>query len=172
MSELPDLNCSKKWYVVATKPRKEAVAALNLKNQGFCIFLPQMRRTVRHARRTLVRTIPLFPTYLFLEASSAGRWRSVNGTFGAKRIIASDDGPLAVERGFVEALKTKVGADGIIDFSSGFKRGDCVELVDGPFARQIGSLVDLDDRGRVTVLMKFLATHVPVRTTVDKLAPA
>jgi len=75
MSELPDLNCSKKWYVVATKPRKEAVAALNLKNQGFCIFLPQMRRTVRHARRTLVRTIPLFPTYLFLEASSAGRWR-------------------------------------------------------------------------------------------------
>ena len=172
MSELlkPDLN--KDWYVVATNPRKETVAAANLGNQGFVVFLPQMRRTVRHARRTLVRTVPLFPTYLFVEASSAVRWRSVNGTFGARRIITNGERPVAVERGFVEALKTRAGSGDVIDFGCDLKRGDRVEMVQGPFARQIGSLVDLDDRGRVTVLLQFLAARVPVRTTACNLLPA
>lgn len=174
MGELTEVLSSEfsKWYVVTTNPQKEAFAALNLKNQGFCIFFPQMRRAVRHARRTFVRTIPLFPTYLFLEASSAGRWRSVNGTFGAKRIIANGDGPVAVERGFVETLKARAGNDGVVDFGGGLKRGDLVELVDGPFAKKIGSLANLDDQGRVSVLMEVLGARVPVRTTIDNLVPA
>ena len=172
MSELPKLNLNKEWYVVTTNPRKEIVAAANLSNQGFAVFLPQMRRTIRHARRTLVRTMPLFPTYLFVEASSAARWRSVNGTFGARRIITSGERPVPVERGFVEALKMRAGSGGVVDFGRDFKRGDCVEVVEGPFARQIGSLVDLDDRGRVTVLLQFLAARVPVHMTACNLLPA
>ncbi len=49
--------------------------------------------------------MPLFPTYLFVEASTAARWRSVNGTIGAKCIITSNDSPVAVEPGFIEALQ-------------------------------------------------------------------
>jgi transcriptional antiterminator RfaH len=160
------------WFVVATKPRKEAVAGVNLENQGFGVFLPRMRRTVRHARRTSVRAIPLFPGYLFLRASSAARWRSVNGTFGATRIITNGEAPAVVERGFVEALKARAGAGDVIDFSGGLKPGDQVELVSGPFARRVGDLVDLDDKGRVTVLLEFLAARLPVRTAIENLLPA
>jgi len=160
------------WYVVATKSWKEAVAADNLSNQGFRVFLPRVRRTVRHAHRTFVRLMPLFPTYLFVEASTAARWRSVNGTIGAKCIITSNDSPVAVEPGFIEALQARADREDVIDFSREFKRGDCVELAQGPFARRIGSLVDLDDRGRVTVLMEFLAACRPVHTTAANLLPA
>ncbi len=160
-----------KWLAVATKPRKEAVAALNLDNQGFDVFLPQMRRTVRHARKVCVRTVPLFPGYLFLKASVGARWRSVNGTFGVASILSSGEAPAMVERGFVEALKARVGAGGIVDFSRDLRVGSHVELIDGPFARRIGTLAELDDRGRVTVLLEFLATRVPVRTTAKSLLP-
>lgn len=172
MSEQPTSNSHKKWYVVATKLQKEAFATLNLKNQGFCVFLPQMRRTVHHSRTTLIRIVPLFPTYLFLEASSVGRWRSVNGTFGAKRIITNGDSPVAVEYGFVEALKARTGSDDVIDFSRGLKRGDSVELVDGPFANKIGSLANLDDRSRVFVLMELLGAPAQMSTTVTNPVPA
>mgnify|MGYP000859613145 CR=1 FL=1 len=114
------------WFVVTTKPRKEVQAAFNLANQGFDVFLPRMRRTVRHARRFHIAVIPLFPAYLFLEASSAVRWRSINGTFGVKRIITGDDGPVTVERGFVEALKSRANDNGVVDFSSELKPGDSV----------------------------------------------
>ncbi|MET3793110.1 transcription termination/antitermination NusG family protein [Aquamicrobium terrae] len=160
------------WFVVTTKPRKEVQAAFNLANQGFDVFLPRMRRTVRHARRFHIAVIPLFPAYLFLEASSAVRWRSINGTFGVKRIITGDDGPVTVERGFVEALKSRANDNGVVDFSSELKPGDSVEILDGPLAQQIGQLVDLDERGRVTVLMEFLASRVPVQMTVDRLMRA
>jgi transcriptional antiterminator RfaH len=172
MSDSLNLDDIAKWFVVATKPRKEVLAARNLRNQGFAVFLPQMRRTVRHARQISVRTIPLFPGYLFLEALSAVRWRSVNGTFGAVGIITSGESPAIVESGFVDALRARAGAGGIVDFSGGLRIGDRVELVAGPFARQIGDLAALDDRGRVTVLLEFLATHVPVRTTAENLLPA
>lgn len=160
------------WFVVATKPRKEAQAAFNLSNQGFDVFLPQMRKTIRHARRTFVGAVPLFPAYLFLEASSAGRWRSVNGTMGVKHIITGGEHPLAVEPGFVEALICKADGNGVIDLNPGFGSGDAVELLEGPFARQIGRLIDLDARGRASVLMEFLAGSVPVHTTVDNLVRA
>lgn len=160
------------WFVVATKPRKEAQAAFNLDNQGFDVFLPKVRKTIRHARRTSVGVAPLFPAYLFLEASSADRWRSVNGTMGVKHILTSSDRPLTVEPGFVEALLCRSDSSGVIDLEPGPGLGDAVELLEGPFARQIGRLIDLDARGRASVLMEFLAGSVPVHTTVDNLVRA
>lgn len=161
-----------KWFLVAAKARKETVAAYNLDRQGYNVFLPQIRRTVRHARKTYLRAVPLFPGYLFLKASSAIRWRSINGTFGAIGVIMNGEVPALVERGFVETLKAKTGPDSIVDFKHDLRVGDRVELAEGPFARQMGELADLDDKGRVTVLLEFLATRVPVRTTVEILLPA
>ena len=159
------------WFVVATTPRKEAQAAFNLIAQGFRIFLPQMRGTVRHARRVHMVLTPLFPAYLFLDASSAGRWRSINGTFGVKHVIADNNGPIAVERGFVEALKRRADDSGVVDFSSELIPGDRVEVLAGPLARQIGTLANLGSRGRVTVLLELLAGLRPVEMAIDELLP-
>ncbi|MGX5832141.1 transcription termination/antitermination protein NusG [Mesorhizobium sp. 43Arga] len=172
MKNLCDLGTPSAWFVVATKARKEAVAALNLDNQGFSVFLPRMRRTVCHARKTSVRTIPLFPGYLFLRHAEGARWRSVNGTYGAVKILTNGEAPAMVERGFIDALKARAGAGDVIDLDAGLQPGDRVELVGGPFARQIGALADLDDKGRVTVLLEFLGGRVPVRTTTLNLLPA
>ncbi|AZO32326.1 transcriptional activator RfaH [Mesorhizobium sp. M1B.F.Ca.ET.045.04.1.1] len=172
MKNLFALALPAEWFVVATKARKEAVAALNLDNQGFRVFLPRMRRTVCHARKKSTRTIPLFPGYLFVKASEGARWRSVNGTYGVVKILTSGEAPATVERGFIDALKARAGVDDIIDFSVGLQPGDRVELIGGPFARQIGALASLDEKGRVTVLLELLGGCVPVSTTAQNLLPA
>ncbi|MBN9074945.1 MAG: transcriptional activator RfaH [Rhizobiales bacterium] len=160
------------WYVAATKAREEERALRNLTQQGFCAFLPMMERTVRHARRTALRTIPLFPGYVFIDGTRAARWRSVNGTKGITRLIVFSDRPAIVEPGFVEELIKLSRADGVIDLKPRLSIGARVEFAAGPMAQRIGHLLSLDDRGRATVLLRFLLSEVRVKTDAGNLLPA
>jgi len=160
------------WYVAATRPREEDRAVRHLTEQGFRTFLPRIRRTVRHARRCIPRSAPLFPGYVFIHGETAARWRSVNGTAGVLHLIAYGAKPSVVEAGFVEALQQAADRDGFVEIRSSLKVGDRVEFVGGPMARRLGQLVALDDRGRAAVLMELLSSKVSVRTDVRDLLPA
>ncbi|MEC9344350.1 MAG: transcription termination/antitermination NusG family protein [Pseudomonadota bacterium] len=163
---------SQQWYVAATKPSREGLARDQLVNQGFGVFLPMRMKTVRHARRILTRQAPLFPGYVFVGMDvETVRWRAVNATLGVKYLITRDERPSPLPRGFVEALAAAVNADGTLDYRLSLKQGDRVEIMAGPFARQVGELVSLDDRGRVAVLLNMLSGHVPVHTEVSNLLP-
>ena len=56
-----------RWYLVHTRPNSERKAELNLQAQGFATFLPQIEKTIRHARRLKTVRRPLFPRYLFVR---------------------------------------------------------------------------------------------------------
>lgn len=162
-----------RWYVAATKPARERVAELHLRNQAFRVFLPLRKKSVRQARRMTTQRVPLFPGYLFVQLDiGTARWRSINGTIGVKRLIAQDERPVPLPDGFIDALVANLAPDGTFDYGSRLAVGDRVELVAGPFARQVGELSRLDDRGRVCVLLNLLSGVVPVRTRVDNLVPA
>jgi transcriptional antiterminator RfaH len=160
------------WYVAATKPREEDRAVRHLTEQGFGTFLPRIRRTVRHARRCVPRSAPLFPGYVFIRGETATRWRSVNGTTGILHLITHGPKPAVVEAGFVEALQGAADGDGIVNLHASLRVGDRVEFSSGPMARRIGQLIALDDRGRAAVLMELLSGKIAVRTEVRDLLPA
>ena len=159
------------WFVAATRALEEDRAFVHLTNQGFVPFLPKIRKTVRHARRTTVKSLPLFPGYLFIDGSRAERWRSVNGTQGVRHLITHDERPAVVEAGFVEALLAMSAPDGVVDLRSRINVGDTVEFASGPLARRIGLLVELDGRGRASVLMELLSGQVRVRTRARQASP-
>ena len=164
---------NRRWYVVATQPSRERVAVQQLKNQGFEVFLPLRKKTVRHSRRLLNKGAPLFPGYVFVSVDlETVRWRAINGTLGVKYILSAGDDPIALPHGFVETLIALVGADGCVTCSPDLKPGDKVELLAGPFASQVGELLSRTDSGRVSVLMEFLYLRVPVHTSVDNLLRA
>src|SRR5450432_1144425 len=56
-----------RWYLIRTKPGGEATAQKNLIRQGFEIYLPRVRQTVRRLGRWRENIAPLFPRYLFLR---------------------------------------------------------------------------------------------------------
>ena len=81
----PPSVAGQRWFLVYARPKGEATARLNLAAQGFRAFLPQVRKTVRHARQLRTVRAPLFPRYLFVELDLArDRWLSIRSTIGVQ----------------------------------------------------------------------------------------
>lgn len=170
---MADRLTGERWYVVQTQPHGETRAIFHLERQNYHVFCPRLRKTVRHARRMTHVLAPLFPNYLFLSLDvTRERWRSVNGTFGVARLIMQSDMPQPVPFGIVEAIKTRLGEDGAIDWASSLKIGQSVKICDGPFVDFIGTLEHLDASGRVRVLLDLMGRAVSVSTRSEMLAPA
>src|SRR6476619_1147931 len=89
-----------RWYLVHTRPNSERKAELNLKAQGLRTFLPQIEKTIRHARRLATVRRPLFARYLFVNLDTAReRWIPINSTVGVSRVVAQEGRPIAVPFG-------------------------------------------------------------------------
>lgn len=116
---------------------------------------------------------PLFPGYAFVSLDIArDAWRSVNGTFGVRRIIECGGQPAAVPEGIVAALMEMTNADGCVTFAAQFAVGDRVRFLAGPFTEMIGTLGQLDAQGRVRVLLSLFGRETEVQTRASNLAPA
>jgi transcription elongation factor/antiterminator RfaH len=163
----------KRWYVAYTLPRREATAGFHLERQGFCVFLPRQKKTVRHARKFRLVDAPVFPRYLFVSFDpDRDRWRSINGTLGVARLILADERPVAVPTGVVETLVRSTGTDGLLRYREDLAPGQKVRLLAGPFADRLGILARLDDAGRVDVLLELMGRAVSVRLARGSVEPA
>jgi transcription elongation factor/antiterminator RfaH len=167
------LNGSQRWYLVHTLPRKETVAQLHLRAQGFSNFLPRRSKTVRHARKLRMVDAPVFPRYLFVALDlERDRWRSVNGTSGVASLVMAHKRPVAVPRGVVETLIRSSGETGKIRFTHDFQSGQKVRLIAGPFAEALGVLDRLDDAGRIEVLLDIMGGGIRVKLARSWVEPA
>jgi transcription elongation factor/antiterminator RfaH len=161
-----------RWYAVHTFAFAEMRAEVQLNRQGFRTFQPKRHKTVRHARKLSTVEAPFFPRYLFVLLDVARqRWRSVNGTFGVSRLVMRGDEPQPVPRGVVEALISAADARGILQLASKLQVGGSVRLMAGPFAEQLAILHELDDSGRVRVLLDILGRRVAISTIANNVLP-
>jgi transcription elongation factor/antiterminator RfaH len=166
------LSRCERWYAVHTLPFGEARAEAQLQRQEFRTFQPKRQKTVRHARRLSTVEVPFFPRYLFIILDLARhQWRSVNGTFGVSRLVMRGDQPLPVPRGVVEALIAAADAGGILQFARKLQVGGPVRLMAGPLAERLAILDDLDDSGRVRVLLDILGRQVVISTEANNVLP-
>jgi transcriptional antiterminator RfaH len=162
-----------RWYLAHTRPNSERKAEFHLNAQGFVSFLPQIEKTIRHARRLKTVRRPLFPRYLFVRFDvTRDRWLSVHSTIGVARLIMQQDGrPIAVPFGIVEDLLAHSEAGSTrLDFH--VKEGQRVRILRGPFADFTGTLARLDEGRRVQVLLEMMGTSVSVSVERRALAPA
>jgi transcriptional antiterminator RfaH len=164
---------SERWFLAHTQPKSEWKAELHLGAQGFRTYLPQIQKTIRHARKLSTVRAPLFPRYLFVILNlERDRWLSVRSTVGVSRLFTTQDGrPVPVPAGIVESLIEQ--SDGTVTrMDAGLVKGQQVRILSGPFADFIGTLERLDGAGRVQVLLKLMGTAVPVSLHRSVLLPA
>lgn len=157
-----------RWCVVQTKPREEAKAISHLENQEFRTFMPLLRE--HRGRET--RTVPMFPRYLFVEIDTEERkWLSINGTRGVQRVMAlTIEMPSLLPVGFVEhLLETRSVADWFFD-ALAFKKGDMVELTEGPFKGQQG-VCQWTSEKRVSLLLNMLGRETLVSVEAHVVKP-
>jgi transcription elongation factor/antiterminator RfaH len=166
------LEGKERWFLAHTRPRSELRAEFHLDAQGFRTYLPQVRRTIRHARQLRTILAPLFPRYLFLILDlERDRWLSVRSTVGVSSLVTCEGRPIPVPIGVVESLIAR--SDGnvtVIDHV--IVEGQSVRILSGPFADFVGTLERLDDAGRVRVLLEMMGTAVPVALHRSALSPA
>jgi transcription antitermination factor NusG len=189
MAVLPDLrkvavNCEdisqrlplehgERWFVARTHPYRESSAQFNLERLGFGTFLPRVRRTIRHARKLRNVLAPLFPGYIFVVLDlSRDRWRSVNGATGVASLIMGTEQPIPAPHGVVEALIAARESSGPVCLDQHLKVGQMVRILSGPFARALCRLEQLDDRGRVCVLLEIMGGQVAAYLDRSALGPA
>ena len=171
LSHSLELGPGERWFVARALTHQENRAQFNLDRLGFRSFLPRLRRTVRHARRSRDTLQPLFPGYIFVIIDvSKQRWRSVNGTFGVASLIMGAEHPTPVPPGVVEALVVSCESHGVVRLDDGLEIGQKVRILSGPFAETICRLAHLDDRGRVRVLLEIMGMEVA--TQLDRSAVA
>lgn len=161
------------WYVVHTQPACEARAGMHLAAQGYTIFCPSSRKTVRHARKSTNKLAPLFPGYLFVSLDlSRDRWRSINGTRGVIRLLTQGEVPQAVPSGIVETLQARTDSQGALALPPTLNVGQRVCIMEGPLANLVGTLQRLNGADRVQVLLDLLGRSVPASIQVRALDPA
>lgn len=116
---------------------------------------------------------PLFPGYIFIIIDLAKhRWRSVNGTFGVASLIMGAEQPSAVPPGVVEALIASCESSGAVRVDDSLEIGQKVRILSGPFAETLCRLADLDERGRVRVLLEIMGKEVAIQFDHSAIASA
>lgn len=166
-------SASDRWYVVHTRPHSEGKAVTHLQRQGYHVFLPRIRRKIRHARRTQILLAPLFPSYLFVGLNVEREpWRCINSTCGVARLLTQGEIPQPVPHGVVRSLQESMAEDGAINWAPALNVGQDVRVTDGPFVGLLGKLERMDSPGRVRVLLDLLGRSVSVALCREALSPA
>ena len=166
------LGGDERWFLAHTQPKSERKAELHLGAQGFRTYLPQIQKTIRHARELRTVQAPLFPRYLFVILNLVrDRWLSVRSTVGVSRLFTQDGRPVPVPIGIVESLIERSEAN-LTRLDIDLVKGQHVRILTGPFADFVGTLERLDGAGRVQILLELMGTAVPVTLHRSALAPA
>lgn len=159
------------WVVANSQANREFVAAENLKNQGYEVYAPVIRKTTRHARVRREILAPLFPGYLFVRwAAPDMRWRPILSTIGIRTIVRNGDEPGRLDGAIVEALKARENDGVIVRAASRREIGQSVRFACGPFDGVAAEVIELCEKDRLVVLMTLLNRPTKVTVWEDQLS--
>jgi len=161
------------WAVVNTQPHRERIALENLVRQEFKAYCPLVRRRVRHARRVHDVLRPLFPGYLFVRLNpQTQRWRPIMSTFGVRMLVRFGEQLAFIEDDFIQELKSREIDGEIVHAAKSCMVGQRVQVAVGPFDGLVGTIIEMDDKDRLVVLMNLLNRTVKVQVTAGMVIPA
>lgn len=162
------------WYVVEAQPRSEHRAQENLQLQGFQSFCPRVRKIRNHARRKELVLTPLFPGYLFVRFDRQfHQWRSINGTFGVRRLVASDPWrPQPMPGSAMDFLISRCEPSTGCLADEPFKPGESVRFAKGALINRLATVECLEPGGRVRLLLDILGGYQEVVVPRESLISA
>jgi len=155
----------KSWYVVHTQTNQEFRAELNLKRQGYIVYLPKHLAIRRHARKIEKIFKPLFPRYLFINLDlSCDAISYINSTFGVNKLVSLGGGPNILPISVIENLKSQEDSNGNLDSIINFKykTGDRVKINDGALQGRHAVFMGINDKQRVSVLLNILGRKLNI----------
>ena len=167
-----------RWFCLRTQPKRERLAAVNLREQaGVDAFFPRIRRDA--PRRGLAGTLAeaLFPGYLFARFTYAHEFRRVLATRGVAGVVSFGGPPPAVPDDVIAFLRAQVREAGRLGPAPVFAAGSWVRIAAGCFRELEGRVLHFDSRTErvrllLTLLGRDLQISVPARQLASRDVPA
>lgn len=148
------------WAVAQVYSNQEQRAIINLQRQHFRCFYPFFFGTTEKKE---VKSVPLFPGYIFVEIDETQPWGHINNTYGIVRLLTTKrKGEVVVDRipfKFIQPLLRKL-------VTNPFKEvhipvGTAVRIQRGSLAEH-QAIVTMSKEGRLRLLFQILGREVEV----------
>jgi transcriptional antiterminator RfaH len=163
---------SKEWFVVQFKPNSHYQAKKNLTLQGFNTFLPLHEITSRKASRFVKSRKPLFPGYMFVSFNKTeNKWHKIKNTYGVSRLITINSSLKSIPSTFIDSLMKRYDSSGKLIPIVEMKKGDKVEILEGPFANFIATVEKYESEQRLWILLDLMGRKTKVKTPLNAVQP-
>jgi transcriptional antiterminator RfaH len=164
-----------RWYVIHTKPSREALAEVNLQRQGYVIYAPRMVRVIRRRTQSVECIVPLFPRYVFLQLSEGSQaLNPVRSSIGVSDVVRFGARYAIVPERIIAELRSRADPEtGLHRLTNvrALTRGTSVRITTGPFEGLDGIFEREAGAARVVILLNLLGQDAAVRIPVDSVAP-
>ena len=164
----------KAWYVIQTKPKKEAEAKSFLGRKGLEIFFPLMEAFSQKKGRINKEIKPLFPNYVFGKFDAVRDYTLVKYGKGVSKIVSFGEGPAPISAMVVEEIRARAGESDIIRRKFQLKPHDRVVVKSGPFRDLLGVFEKwLPEKERVRILLNLIGYQPEIElhySMVEKVA--
>ncbi len=152
-------NAERRWYAVHCKPRQDARAEQQLRNQGYETFRPLVKVRSHRAEGVRDSVESMFPRYLFIRLDTVTEnWAPIRSTRGVAGLVRWGDHVPTVPDEVIEHLQATMDTDGCLDLTgrSPYQPNDRVRITEGPFAGYQALYVANTGQERVIVLLNIL----------------
>ena len=155
------------WYAIQYKPAQGDRALRNLQNQNARCFYPKVTvERIRASKRTTVLE-PLFPGYLFINIDPTDPlWGKLRSTRGVLRVVSFGGKPMPIPDEVIDYIYDGLTA---VEDQGGLKKGEKIQIQDGPFRGVEGIFQAYDGEERAIVLISFMQTQQAVRVRLGDL---
>lgn len=149
------------WFLLQTKSKQENRAVENLERQGVDSFCPMIRVEKLSRGSRVVKQEALFPGYLFVHFDQESvSSTTVRSTRGVSHFVTSAGAPVKVPESLISQLRQRTDPDNEETVSSLPRKGDWLQIVDGPFRGLNAVFSQPDGNQRAIVLINLLNQKV------------
>jgi transcription antitermination factor NusG len=160
-SNTDDVRAPSDWHVVYTRHQHETAVDQILTSKGFKTFLPLYRSVRRWKDRIKVLSLPLFPSYMFVNGGLERRL-DIMTTPGIHALVSTGGVPAAVPLAEIEAIRRATESGAKVEPHPFLKCGDWIRVKCGPLAGLRGILVRKKNLYRLVLAVEMLGKAAAV----------
>ncbi len=170
--EPEEIDDGRAWYVVHSYSGYEnkvknnlehRIESMNMQDKVFQVVVPTEEEIeIRGGhRRTSKKRV--FPGYILVQMiMDEESWYVVRNTPGVTGFVGLGDKPSSLRPGEVDKIFKRMEMEAP-KIKVGFREGETVRIIDGPFVDFVGVVDELNlDKGRVRVMVSFFGRDTPV----------
>ena len=161
----------KQWFVIHTYSGYEERAKKNLEQRiksmdsgdVFQVVIPTEEETeVKNGQRREV-TKKILPGYVLVQMKMSDQtWNIVRNTPGVTGFVGSGNKPASLPEEEVDRILKQMATEAP-RIKVGFRQGQSIRVLDGPFIDFMGVVDDINEqRGKVKVLLSLFGRETPV----------